>query len=234
MYEKLKELNLEKYIKHFCGGVVGSDKYLNALENFVNSLTTENFQTLKSKFKGGKKNSEIADLLHEAEVACVFHPKARFNIDGPDLENGISIEIKTLNESKEENERHQGDSFSYISQIFTDENKTKEHDLIIAAIRNKANYHLEKANEQLKGKGLIYLIWDFDNLLHGNDGQVHEKILDKNSTQELIDKVVKEFIECHPCLTIKNLYFADLRDLVIDPCASVSKPTKIPETPSNN
>ncbi|MFA5714580.1 MAG: hypothetical protein WC998_02425 [Candidatus Paceibacterota bacterium] len=216
MYKKLKELNLEKYINHFCGGVLVSDKYFNALENFVNSLTTENFQTLKSKLKGNKKNSEIADLLHEVEVAYVFHPRARFNVDGPDLENGISIEIKTLNESKEENNRHQRDSFSCVSPILANEKKTEEHDLIIAAVRNKANYHLEKANKQLKGKGLIYLIWDYDNLLHGNDGQVHRKILDGNSTQKIINEVVKEFTECHPCLTIKNLYFADLRNLVTD------------------
>lgn len=221
MYTKLRELNLEKYIESFCGEVVVKNKYLDVLEDFVDGLTPENFGVLKLKFKGNKKNSEIADLLHEVEVAYLFHPKARFNsVDGPDLENGISIEIKTLNESKEENERHLQDSFSCASPILTDKQKIEENNLIIEAIRKKVNYHLEKANKQLKGKGLIYLIWDYDNLLHGSDGRVHGRIFNEAGMKKFVDEVVKEFMECHPGLTIKNYYFGILRDLITNSSSS--------------
>ena len=218
MYTKLEELGLKEYISTCCGGTMQEDKYFRNIEKFISTLSEDNFKSLISKFRGNKKYSEITDLLHEVEIACVFHPKANFLENGPDLENGILIEVKTLNESKEEYMRHQNDPNFFISQSLSDEEKKKEEELVDIAIYNKAIYHLEKANSQLKGRGLIYLIWDYDLLLHGEDGQVHFPIPDgKRLMQMRIEKIVKEFIGSHPGLIIKTYYFGDLRELVSDP-----------------
>lgn len=215
MYTKLKALGLENYISEYCGGSVQDDKYFQNIEKFINTLSQNNFNVLISKFKGNKKHLEISDLLHEVEVACVFHPKAIFLENGPDLENGVLIEVKTLNESKEEQKRHKNNSCFFISRDLSETEKKEEGDMIDTAIYNKAIYHLEKANSQLKGKGLIYLIWDYDLLLHGEDSQIHPPILNNKDLMQIkIEKIVEEFTESHPGLIIKNYYFGDLRELI--------------------
>src|SRR5581483_6097955 len=192
MYEKLKKLNLETYMKCFCGGEIKSDSYLSALESFLNSLTEKNFNQLEEKFRGEKQKSEIIDLLHEVEIAYVFHPKANFlNNEGPDLENGVFIEIKTLNESEEERERHKTDRFCALSTVLNEKGKANEKKLVDDAINRKVTYHLEKANKQLKGMGLIYLIWDYDFLLHGEDKQVYSPIKDgERVMKDRVEKII--------------------------------------------
>lgn len=204
MYKKLKELGIEQYIQNACGGKIRQDKYFNALEKFIESLSSENFCILRNKFKGLNNRSQIKDLLNEVAVACAFHPKACFNNNGPDFyDNGICIEIKTINESKEETERHKQDYFMAISTCLTEEAKNNEKKLIIHAIKNKVFFHLEKAKKQLAGNGLIYLIWDYDNFLHGEDNQVHPKIINEPVAQKCIRLSIEEFIKKYPNINIK-------------------------------
>lgn len=215
MYPNLIKLNLEDYIKHACGGSLQEDKFFRSLDTFVGSLSEDNIEILSKKFNKNAPHSEISDLLHEVEVACAFHPKANFLENGPDLENGVFIEVKALNESKGEQARHESNSSSFISRVLSTEEKMEECKLVCEAIYNKATYHLEKANSQLRGKGLIYLIWDYNVLLHGEDGQVHSPISNsKCIIQTQVEKTISEFQDSHPCLTIKSFYFGDLREFV--------------------
>jgi hypothetical protein len=215
MYTKLKILGLEKYICNFCGGSIQQNKYFNKIENFIDTLSTKNFSVLELKFKGNKNFSEIADLLHEIEIACLFHPKATFNNDAPDLEeNGIGIEVKSLNEGKEEQDRHKSNKFLSISKTLTYNKNFEEKNNTVDAIKNKINYHLKKADDQLKGKGLIYLIWDYNLLLHSADGGIHKGTVDKEEMNRIISEYVDEFIKNHSCLNIKHYYFGDIIEMI--------------------
>lgn len=216
MYPKLNELGLSEYVSKYCGGSTQQNKYFNKIEKFIDSMSKTNYDVLKSKFKGNTQHSAITDLLREIEIAYLFHPKANF-IDGPgpDLENGTNIEVKSLNEGKEENERHENsNTFSFISHQQSDGEKRKENQDTIEAIKNKINFHLEKANAQLNGNGLIYLIWDYNLILHSTDGSKHISSIDKEEAKRITDECVISFIKCHPCLTIRHYYFEDIREMI--------------------
>jgi len=104
MYKGLFQLNLGGYIKNYCGGKIVENKYLRNLDHFIaDESFKENLGTLIEKFRGNKQFSEITDLLHEIEVACLFHPRAIFRKEpGADLDDeGTLVEVKCLNEGRE-------------------------------------------------------------------------------------------------------------------------------------
>jgi len=221
MYSELTTLGLEGYIKNACGGSVHSDSYLNALERFVSGLSDSNKITLKEKFKNQQDFGQINDLLNEVAVACVFHPKAIFKNIGPDLdENGTSIEVKTLNESCNEDKRHKTSKFCVISPILNKDELLNELSLIKKAIKEKVLYHLVRAKEQLENKsskkGVIYIIWNYDNLLHGEDGNTHKNNIElKSEVCAIIESTVNNFSSNNRKLTIKSYYFEELQKLAI-------------------
>lgn len=222
MYPELTKFGLENYIKTACGGSIQSDPYFSALERFSSGLSEGNKKVLMDKFKG-QSNAQMNDLLNEVAVACVFHPKAQFNApDRPDLTaDGVNIEVKTLNESAQERQRHTSSFFSSISPALNTIDLSNEYDLIEQALKNKVTSHLKKAKNQLNGVGLVYLIWDYDNLLHGEDGHVHvNNIVREGEARTIIESVVGKFVYEHQRLTVKNYYFEKLQELVADPDAS--------------
>jgi hypothetical protein len=224
MYPKLIELGLKEYISRFCGGDIQKDGYLGAIEGFLAGLSEKNFCILKKKFKGDKEYSEFADLLHEIEIAYLFHKEAEFNADaGAEFtDTGRHVEVKSLNEGDEERERHKKDKFSCVSRILNPVEIAREKRMTISAIENKISFHLEKANKQLKGDGLIYLVWDYNllnytdkrNATDSGEKEAHEGLFKKEEVDRLVRECVDRFVREHPRLEIKHYYFADIRDMI--------------------
>lgn len=217
MYENLLQLNLEGYIKKYCGGAVTKNKYLKNLDLFIGNLSEDNLDILKNKFKGNKEFSETSNLLREIEIALLFHPQANFRREsGPDLEdNGTLIEVKSINEGKEEAERHTNNSFFSISTLLSERELKKEQTETIKAVKGKLVQHLEKAHKQINSKGLIYIIWDYNTFIYRNNGQVHKNgALTKNKIGLTIKATCLEFNKKFPEVIIRNYYFADIINMI--------------------
>ena len=93
-------------------------------------------------------------------MACAFHPNGLFQKEvyktkSVDLvDNGIQIEVKTINASPDEIERIKelkADSARYSLP------KDTEYE---SRINTKFKQRVKKAKKQIKNNGIVYIIWD--------------------------------------------------------------------------
>ncbi len=112
MYPHLIEIGLQKYLNnYFFNKEWLLEKHLENLDKFIASKDEKQRDILKGKFSKINEHVSLNDHFHEIMVAYIFHPKGIFQEDGflggsPDIiDNGILIEIKTINPSPKELER---------------------------------------------------------------------------------------------------------------------------------
>lgn len=246
MYKFLSSVGLEDYLVKCCGGVLHEDSWLRSLDVYVSRLSLENLAIIKEKINEGLAHLQKNDLLHEIEIALVFYPNAIFakEINGeksPDLidpTSGISIEVKTLNEGLDEQDRHTKDSFLGFGKALNDGEKEKLRAEILQILRKKTQYHLRRAAHQLNNNGKIYLIFDYNFIYRENIGtkavpvyiDPHVNIIDDKETKEVIGDEAKTFAQSLSSISVEIIYHGDLREMVR---AAIKIPTRAPQFSSS-
>lgn len=230
MYKHLNNINLADYLVACCGGNLREDPWLRSLDAYVSRLSPKNLAVIKEKIKKNLTHLQKNDLLHELEIALVFYPNVCFvkEINGeksPDLIDpisGISIEIKTLNEGLDEQDRHTKNSFLSLSEVASDDEREKLRAAIFQVLRKKTQYHIQRAIHQLNNEGKIYLIFDYNIIYRENVGtktapvyvNPRFNILDDKEIKKIIEDEVKEFAGSLDSISIETIYHGDLRDMV--------------------
>jgi len=176
--------------------------WLATLESFVKSLSNNQKLVLKSKFSNKLSNLSKNDLLHEIMVACAFYPKAIFNADGgADLiDDQNHIEIKTINASSVEIERIKVLVPNSQRPSIPKDNQFQNR------FENKFNLRFQKATQQVKHEGIIYIVWDSDNVVGWNSR--------KQEIEILLKRLVEKNKINEPKIIVKAIYFGDLRELL--------------------
>jgi len=207
MYKSLIQIGLEKYLnEYFFERDWLFEKYLENLDIFVSSKDDSQKCILKNKFKNNLSHSSLNDHLNELMVACAFYPKSLFQkeskgIKSPDIVDfGVEIEIKTINSDPSEIERI---NVLKPNSMRSNLPKDLEYELRIC---KKFKQRVEKAGEQIKGKGVVYIVWD------------STLVPDWENRKNIIESLFEKFIELekniYPNLTIKTIFFGDLREVV--------------------
>ena len=244
MYKNLININLEEYLNKCCGSKTWHEEsWLLKLDTFVGTLSKENLNTLRSKFSITKnsqqtkeKHRQDTNKLNEVMVACAYHPNARFipEVDGqqtPDLFDeslDLQIEVKSLNEGKDEEDRHDNQEPNkaeiYINKaISVSELEEKKKATATFFETKKCKYLIDNAISQLKGSGKIYLIYDYNLFSRDNIGSEKEPVytalhpapLSKEGVKKIIENYCINFEVAHPSISIEVIYFGDLREKII-------------------
>jgi hypothetical protein len=222
-YPHLWKLGLYKYIINFTGPDGNRSLFLSKIDTFLSILSNEQFEVLVQKFKGVKEHSAITDLLHEIEIAYLFHPDAIFKKDdsknnnrSSDLEeNGINIEIKSINTGREETERQQGTG-PLVSHhdMLTENEQELQKGLTCKAIQKKLGDQLDTAKKQLKKGGIVYIIWDYDTFTHNAEGIYKAGTFTEGDVRKIIEAGISLFVNKNLDIKVKNYYFDEIRNLV--------------------
>ncbi|PIR76238.1 MAG: hypothetical protein COU32_03135 [Candidatus Magasanikbacteria bacterium CG10_big_fil_rev_8_21_14_0_10_42_10] len=221
MYENLNNIGLKDFLVKCCGGTIHEDPWLRSLDSYVSTLSSQNLISIKQKIRPGLTDNQKNDLLHEIEIALVFHPKADFVQENnekkePDLfdpSTGINIEIKSLNEGEDEQERHaKGGKLLIQNKALQDEEKADLKYRIFQILKNKTKYHLECAVKQLNNNGRVYLVFDYDNFIRENTG-LYPGIIDEEETKKVIEDFIDSSIK-YKNISVTTIYHGNLREMV--------------------
>lgn len=219
MYQYLVEIGLKRYLdNYFFQERWIFEQYLENLNNFIASKSDEQKRVLRNKLSKITDHLSLNDHFHEIMVAYVFHPNGFFQDDGvvggssDIVDNGIYIEVKTINADPEEIER--------IKVLVPDSSRNfLPKDLSYdERFRQKFEQRITKAKEQINGSGIIYLVWDSTLVKEWSK----RKILIENLLSDLIQEGKFKL----PNIKIKVFYFGDLRDMIADPRASGEESVK--------
>ncbi len=209
MYQSLINIGLKKYLDdYFCNKKWHFEQYLENLNLFVAFKDDKQKKILKEKFSKKLNHLSINDHIHELMVACAFHPMGLFQNETTDksfdlIDNRIQIEIKTINASPNEIERIK------TLRLNSFGNSPPEDTEYESRIRKKFKQRIDKAKEQLKNHGIVYLIWDSDFGIGWDDR--------KKEIAQLLKKLISEEKQFSPNLEIIAVYFEDLRTMVSRP-----------------
>lgn len=234
LYKNLKKINLEGYLNECCGSKNWHrESWLLKLDTFVGTLSEENLNTLRSKFVETKNDQEAkerhrqySDELNEVMVACGYHPTALFvqrqdnkkTYDLFDKALNLKIEVKTLNESVDEQIRHNNQkpntATTYIGKALSDSELENIRKSIIVSLEKKCSDKLTEAVCQLENEGKIYLIYDYDILFKNLDHLMTHAPLSKEEIKRIIENYCINFSTVHNNIAIESIYFEDLREKV--------------------
>lgn len=209
MYKNLVKIGLRKYLDtYFVSEKWVSETYMEVVNTYVGLKTEREQNILRKKFERITDHSEANDHFNELLIGTAYHPKGVFQEDNatggsPDLlDNGIAIEVKTINAPPKEIERQKTilPGVVYYGP-FPDDNNFENR------FADKFNLRLEKARNQIGNSGLVYIVWD--STINGWSER-------KNKIIEVLDRLVSEHKNEYPEVTIKHIFFGDLRDLVVN------------------
>ncbi len=214
MYTSLIEIGLEDYLKARGGGKIIEEKWTINLDSFVSSLTDEQKKILRNKIFKKKNETHLQhnDLFHEIGIACAFYDNISFleesnTISKPDFRsNNTSVEVKTINNSEEEQERlftlNKGPN-CVIQGIYKNERKSS-----VNAVVSKFKDHIEKAKKQLSETGgHIWVVYAIDSP-PGFDEDAALKLEIENGFNTVMKDSLSEGI------TIRFIHFVELRDKI--------------------
>ncbi|MFA6297384.1 MAG: hypothetical protein WC629_02370 [Candidatus Paceibacterota bacterium] len=207
MYQSLIKIGLEKYLKeYFFEKEWLFERYLENLDIFVSSKDCSQKDILKNKFKENLSHLSLNDHLNEVMVACAFYPKGLFQKESKGVKSsdivdcGVEIEIKTINADSNEIER-----IKVLKPNSMRDNLPKDlgYELRIC---EKFKQRIEKAKKQIKNNGVVYIVWD------------STLVVDWENRKNMIEILFKKLIELeesiYPDLTIKTIFFGDLREII--------------------
>ncbi len=222
MYNYLKTIGLEKYLdEYFCNRTWKRESYLEKLDLFVSGKSEKQKVVLKDKFQINKTHRQLNDHVNEIKVACAYHPLAIFiKEDGelsPDLlDNSLKIEIKTINESGDEAERHENmepdRGYFYFGRRLTEKEETDTKVNVSRSVENKCLYHLNKATKQIENSGRIYLIYDWDILFKQDQNSRIHAPLTKNDIKNILESTSNNFCKNCSNVSIKIVSTEELKN----------------------
>jgi hypothetical protein len=207
MYENLVKIGLKSYLdKYYDSKEWFSETYMEVVNTYVGSKTDIEKDILWKKFECITSHSEAGDHFNELLIGAAYHPEAIFqedNVTGgsPDLvDKGISIEVKTINAPPKEIERQKTTTpgVTFSGSFPEDVNFEKR-------FTDKFNLRLEKARMQINNSGLVYIVWD--STIKGWSDR-------KNKIENLLNKLASGHKAEHLDITIKHIFFGDLREIV--------------------
>lgn len=224
MYENLKKICLEDYLNIAFGNIKWHHvDWLVVLDKFIGRISKENLDILKKKNCDTSNHFQKNDVLNEIMIACAYYPGADFIkedniIQKPDLYDSYVntyVEVKTLNVGDDEKKRYElmdknNNVFTSVSTLLKEEEKFRKVNEIRFAVEKKCLEHFNKAASQLKGKGRIYLVYDY-NLFHNLQ---HFNLFPKECVLQVITKCINDFLKYHTDIMIQAVYFADLREKI--------------------
>jgi|GEM_PF-5249978 fructose-1,6-bisphosphatase len=230
MYDNLQKINLTNYLNRCCGGEKWiSEGWLESLDKFVGILSDQNISVLKSKINDNLGLYQINDIVNEIMIACAYHPEANFVSEGTsstydlfDQNSDLKIEVKSLNEGADEQERHKKDTYCGVAALPMEKEAAKEKKDMEDAIRKKCREHLQKAVGQIAKKGKIYLVYDWNLLTSQNIGtkedprytNTRRSPLSGEEVKNIIDKCTDEVVRVYTDVQVGVIFFGDLRHVV--------------------
>lgn len=207
MYKNLVEIGLKKYLdEYFFNKSWSAKSYLEKLDSYVGALGIEQKEILNKKYSKISNHRSINDHFYELMVGYVFHQSGIYpddNIFGgsPDIIDGnVLIEVKAINAPATEIERVKiivPDSVSWGP--FADDKDFESR------FKEKFDFRVDKAKEQISNKGLIYIIWD--STLKGWTSR-------RSQIEILLKMLGEDFESSYPEIKIKSIYFGDLIEMV--------------------
>jgi len=207
MYQSLVKIGLKKYLnEYFFNKEWLSEEYLEKLNSFVALKSKEQQAILKNKFTKKLSHLSANDHLHELLIACAFHPNGLFQKEIPDtsssdiIDNGILVEIKTINASPDEIERIKALVPNSVRNSLPKDNEYE------ARICQKFKQRIEKAREQVKDNGIVYIVWDSTFVINFRSR--------KTQIERLFERLILTEKKKSPNLKIQIVYFEDLREKV--------------------
>jgi hypothetical protein len=201
MYTNLVEIGLKEYLdNYFFNKTWIKDKCIENIDAYVSNLSESQKKILSKKFINQSDFIRANDSFYELWIAYVYHQNGQFQEESPDLiDNNINIEVKNINTTKEEIERIKKlVPNSRGANIFPQELNLKER------FEERFERHFQKAKDQIKSDGKIYLIWD---TTLGFD-------MNKSEIEGILNDLCKEKSIDYPNIEIIHIYFGDLKEKV--------------------
>lgn len=207
MYDNLVKIGLRNYLdKYYDSNEWQSEAYMEAVNTYIGLKSDNEKDILRKKFKRIKNHPEANEHFNELMIGLAYHPEGIFqegNLAGTSsdlIDKGVSIEVKTINAPPKEIERQKSMSPGIVySGSFPDDENFENR------FAEKFYLRLQKARKQIKKSGLVYIVWDSTTLGWSDR---------KNKIKEVLDKLVSEHKKEYPKITIKHIFFGDLRELV--------------------
>ncbi len=224
MYGHLVKIGLDFYLDKSCGGKNWHEEsWLINLDAFIGSLSEKNLSTLKNKFSKEKTQLQNNDIVHEVMIMCAYHPDAILipeqkikTCDLFDESLDLNIEVKTLNESREEQVRHEENKI--INQVgkVSDVGLVNRKENVIAAIKKKCSEKIYKAIDQIPPykKGKIYLVYDYDHYFKNLDGTRSHAPLSKKEVHKVIEYACRDFLTSRTRIEFEIIFHGDLKDKI--------------------
>lgn len=223
MYDHLKTIGLEKYLHvYFWNYQWKNELHLDKLDSFIANKSQEQKEVLRKKFQTlnnqlDKTHRQLNDLFNEIKIACVYHPAAMFKEESEGLssdllDGSVKVEIKTLNESNDEAERHasmnSGEGHVYHGSVLTEEQKAE----VKFAVIKKCLYHLNKAVKQVNSNGKVYLVYDYDFMFRqGSNSYVMAPLKDEE-VKNILKSTCNDFSKEYPDVSITVVSMSELKE----------------------